>query len=88
MKNVVLTDEIKEYIKVRFEQIGNVTYVAEEIIKKFGVNSKPETFRRMVGRFIQDANLKKQNSDIKREENHLRIIQVAVRGQGSRFKVG
>jgi DNA polymerase elongation subunit (family B) len=66
MRNVVLTDEIKEYIKVRFEQIGNVTYVAEEIIKKFGVNSKPETFRRMVGRFIQDANLKKQNSDIKR----------------------
>ena len=63
---MVLTKEIQEYIRVRYESTQNITQIADEIFKKFKIDVKPESFRREVSRFINKANLKKQNSEIKR----------------------
>ena len=63
---MTLTKEIQEYIRVRYESTQNITQIADEIFKKFNIDVKPESFRREVSRFINKANLKKQNSEIKR----------------------
>lgn len=63
---MVLTKEIQEYIRVRYESINNITQIADEIYKKFEIEIKPESFRKEVSRFIEKSSLKKSKSEIKR----------------------
>jgi len=66
MTKLVLTKEIQEYIRVRYESTQNITHIADEVMKKFNLQTKAETFRRRVGVFLEKSNLKKRNSEIKR----------------------
>lgn len=63
---MLLTKEIQEYIKVRYETVQNITHIADEVRVKFKLKNKPETFRRIVGKFLAKANIKKQTKEIKR----------------------
>lgn len=66
MARLVLTKEIQEYIRVRYESTQNITHIADEVMKKFNLQTKAETFRRRVGTFLAKSNIKKQTSEIKR----------------------
>jgi DNA polymerase elongation subunit (family B) len=66
MTKLVLTKEIQEYIRVRYESTQNITHIADEVMKKFNLQTKAETFRRRVGTFLAKSNIKKQTSEIKR----------------------
>jgi hypothetical protein len=60
------TNEIKEYLKVRYESQKNITHLAAEIKGKFGIESNVETIRRNISSILQKQNLTKKKQDTKR----------------------
>lgn len=59
-------DEIIEYCKVKYETHPNITHVANDCIKAFGLKVNPETFRRQISNILERERVKRQSNDIKR----------------------
>lgn len=61
-----LTNEIREYVKTRYETDKNITHLAAEIKGKFELDGSLENVRKNISNLLLKAELSKKKSQIKR----------------------
>jgi len=66
MGQSIFSNEIKEYIKARFEVSNNITHLAIEVKNKFGFEQSAEGLRKRISDLLSREEVTKKKSDIKR----------------------